>query len=476
MSAPTWPRRPRAVRTAAVTALLSVALTAGLALTAGPVLPASAAPRNPLVPEITTPEMHPTEGRVGNRLERTEIPAPTAVRRTAARPTPPSSVPFRAAVTLVKPITSKSFTGFAFPGCSVAGGSATLRAAVQSKKTRTVRWVLTNGGTVTKTGKLKVKGRKSKTKVTEFSVAGLPIGAYRLDFRKSGSSKISVRLPVLVLGCVQATATCKGVTFTNPAGNLAVDLDYGPAAANDDDDDEADEGDGGYFDLGPGEARAVRTDLLTVVWSALGLTSQTQSSAGDALSLAIPQGCVPPAPVPGDNSLNSSGFADCLRAGTIGARFELGFERLTGIEVRFEVRNATGIQVLHGDAGTQNQAVGALARAGTYSYLSYLNGIDTAYEDVRFTVLDCVKVLRTCSSVTFTNPNAAGVEIDYSTKAGKHDRSLRLAGGAAKTVTWKYQTLSWFAFPPGATDESSEPGPRIFTFAGDAEQPRPAKC
>ena len=276
-------------------------------------------------------------------------------------------------------------------------------------------------------------------------------------------------MPVLVLECVQATATCRGVTFTNPAGNPAVELDYGPA-------DDGDEGDGGFFTLGPGKSRAVRTDSLTVVWSAYGMTEQTQSSAGEALSVTVPQACTPPDPVPGDNSLTTYGLAGCAAASPAGARLELGFDRLKDIAVRFEVRNAADVVVLHGDAFNQDEAVGGLPASGSYRYRSYLNGSSTAYEDVAFTVLDCVRVKRTCSSVTFTNPNPGRVEIDYATKAGKHDRQVSLAGGAAKKAKWKYQDLSWFAYPAAANEEPPELGPHIFSIAGDADEPRPASC
>jgi len=440
MPAPSRPRTAHALRVAA-TALLSASLIAGLALSAS-------GSDNPLVPETTTPEPHPVGPAVGEKLARLERAAP---------------------VTTAKPITSKSFTGFAFPACTTAGGSATLLAAIHSSKSRTLRWVVSNDGAVSKTGLVKVKGRKSAAKATEFSVSGLPAGAYRLDFRKSGSSKVSVRVPVLVLECARATATCRGVAFTNPAGNPAVQLDYGPA-------DEADVGDGGFFTLGPGQTRAVRTDSPVVVWSAYGMSRRTQSSAGAALSVTVPQDCTPAAPVPGDNSLVSYGLAGCLEKGTGGARLELGFDRLKDIAVRFEVRNAADAVVLHGDAGAQVEAVGYLPASGPYRYRTYLNGSATAYEDVPFTVLDCVSVKRTCSTVTFSNPNPVRLVIDYATRTGKHSRTMALPGEAAKKVRWKYANLSWSAYPAGAPDEVDGPGPHLVSAAGDLDQPRPTHC
>jgi len=476
MPTPTSPRTARARRTATVTALLSVALTAGLALGA------TAAPANPLVPETSTPEMHPVEPGVGEiitRLERAEpaapMTAPVAPTPPPAAPTPgpaPTSAPAPVAPTpaaATQPLTNKSFTGSAFPSCAAAGGSTTLLAEVHSKKTRNLRWVLTDDGAVTKTGKLKVKGQKSASKVTKFSVADLAAGTYHLDFRKAGSSKVSVRLPVLVLGCVEAAATCRSISFSNPAGNPAVELDYGPVG-------EDDEGGGGFFSLEPGASRTVRTDTATVVWSAYGMTPQTQSSAGEALSLPVPQDCPAPPPVPGDNSLTSYGLAACLRPGTAGAQFELGFERLKDIAVRFEVRNAADAVVLHGDAGDQVEAVGVLPTPGVYRYRTYLNGSDTAYEDVQFTVVDCLRVERTCTSVTFTNPNPGRVEVDFSTKTGKHAQHQVIASGAATEVNWTYTNLRWFAYPAGAVDEPDDLGPRIVTIAGDADQPRPTNC
>ena len=469
-----WRRTARAVRTVAMTALLAGALTAG---------PASAAPVNPLVPETAAPEVHPAGPEIGDKLarfERAEPPAPAPVPTptvswpapapTIAPTTPTPTVPAvpapPAVVAPVKPITSKRFTGFAFPSCAPAGGSAAVLAAVHSAKTRKLRWVLTNDGSVTKTGSVSVRGHKSAAQVTKFSVSGLPVGAYHLDFRTPGSTKVSVRLPVLVLGCAQATASCRGVTFTNPAGNPAVELDYGPAG---------DEGDGGFFTLGPGASRAVRTDLVTLVWSASRMTRQTQSSAGESPGLTVPQNCPAPVSVPGDNSLTSYGLADCFRTGSVGARLELGFDRLKDIAVRFEVRNAAGAVVLHGDAGAQVEAVGFLPGAGSYRYRTYLNGTSTAYEDVSFTVLDCLRVKRTCSSVTFTNPNPLGLEVTYATKTGKHERTIALAGGATTKVGWKYQNFSWTAYPAGVTEER-DLGPRLFSIAGDVAQPRPSSC
>ena len=451
MSAPSMPTA-RIRRLFAATTVLSLVLSAGVTLSA------AAAPDNPLAPEVTSPELNRAGSGVGDKLEQLEEAFPEA---TKSAPAAPAAAP----PALADPITSSRFVGYAYPGCAAGGRTATVRAAVQSKKSRTLRWVLTNGGGVNKTGEIRVKG--SKSKLTEFSIAGLPAGAYRLDFRRSSSSKVSVRVPVLVLACVQATASCRGVTFTNPASNPGVELDYSPA--------DDDEGDSGFFSLEPGASRFVRTDSVAVTWSAYGFTETTESSAGEVDSLGVPQACIPPDPVPGDNSLVSYVFSDCRPPGGATATVELGFERLRDIAVRFEVRNAADGVVLQGSATASNEAVGALP-AGSYRYRTYVNGATTAYEDVSFTVLECVRVTRTCKSATFTNPNLGRLEIGYATKTGKHSRQLVLAGKSAAQVKWKYKNLRWFAFPAESDLPGDELATQVFSFAGEGLQVRPKGC
>jgi hypothetical protein len=284
------------------------------------------------------------------------------------------------------------------PGCvSKAGGKARPNATVGSSTKLKLDYVLTGPGDHRKTGTVKVKAAKDNP----LGLSAVKPGAYRLTLARHGSTTLVADETFDVLPCVQAKASCHAVTFTNPAGNPSAYVMYGGHKKNQSFD----------LDVAPGTSRTVRADYSTIDYRAFGFYDSIDRAAArlGEDDVSVKQHCSTPPAQPGSNAVQSTGEIGCQDGDP--AYVDVAWSVQPSVKkVRYELVDASGTTVRSGTlSGGKHKSFSLLA--GTYHYRSYVKGGAAPFEDVSFTVLNCVQVTPVCRGIEVRNPNPVALDV-----------------------------------------------------------------
>lgn len=373
-----------------------------LAIAAGSVAPASAAPRAVPVPvqrlaEAAGHDLVPTPARTGERHAALAVPGD-----------------------------DETYLGLA-PGCATGKGKAKPNAVVFTSTKVKLDYVLT-GTALRKTGTVKTKVDRP----VSIKLPSVRAGSYRLTLALHKKTDLVADETFDVLPCVVVKATCRAVTFTNPAGNPAA---YGVYSGHKKDQDFE-------LDLAPGESRTVRADYSKIDYD----FSSDESGLGHG-TVKVKQSCAHGPATPADHALQSFGFVGCASPGAL-APVQLAWSVQPSVKKpRYEVLDAQQQIVAEGSAKGGRGKELTLA-AGSYTYRSYANRLTSPFEDLSFVVLDCVQVTPRCRAIELRNPNAVAVVVaaEPSGDAESEDAGSEDAGsdedyvdpvvvGAGETVT-----------------------------------------
>ena len=111
----------------------------------------------------------------------------------------------------------------------------------------------------------------------------LEVGRYTLLVITAIGGQLVDWMDFEILECVTAVGGCRGVTFTNPPGNPALDITYG--AGEDDESDDEPFDDRRTFTLPAGQSRTVSTQRRIVGWEASGSSSRPSGSPSAGRSM-----------------------------------------------------------------------------------------------------------------------------------------------------------------------------------------------
>ena len=281
---------------------------------------------------------------------------------------------------------------------SKAGGKARPNASVGSSSKLKLDYVLTGPGDYRKTGTVTVKVEKAHP----LGLSSVKLGTYRLTLARHGSTSLVADETFDVLPCVQVKASCHAVTFTNPVGNPSAYVMYRGHKKTQSFD----------VDVAPGTSRTVRADYSTIDYQAFGYydsIDRAPARLGDD-DVSVKQHCSTPAAQPGSNAVQSTGEIGC--SDDSGLAY-VGVEWSVQPSVKkasYELVDASGKKIKSGSfSGGKRKSF--LLPAGTYHYRSYANKLATPFEDVTFTVLDCVQVTPVCRGIEVHNPNPVALDV-----------------------------------------------------------------
>jgi hypothetical protein len=345
----------------------------------------------------------------------------------------------------------QTFVGFN-PGCATGGGKVKPNAFVYAETKLKLDWVLTGTG-------LHKKGTV-KTKVDRTVALKLPTvraGDYRLTLALHKKTDLVADETFDVLPCVAVKATCRAVTFTNPAGNPAAYVTYSGHKKSQEFD----------LELAPGASRTVRADYTKIDYDA---SSDDPDADTDALghgTITVKQHCSHGPAQPADNAVQTFGFAGCSLGGAP-ADVSLSWSVQPSVaQRRYEVLGA-GQQVVAQGSFKGGHDTDVTLPAGTYTYRSYANAILQPFEDVSFTVLACVEVTPKCQAIRVHNPNAAALTVvvfstdDEQTEIEGDGDETALPANGTVTIPWTGSTAWVLAL---AGDDWSGSGSGFFSLA-----------
>ena len=261
-------------------------------------------------------------------------------------------------------------------------------------------------------------------------------GGYRLTVTLAAQARAVVDAEFEILGCVTAEAGCHSVTFTNPPGNPAVRVRYGPAQGEDWPDQ--DSGEHGEAILQPGESRAVQILYFEIAWRANAAATDrdvVKSEAGAHYSEVPDQHCGP---------TMTRAVVRCAgaRRGTVDAWLFPPSER--GVRYRVVDDN-------FGKPVDRGRRVGPDGRAhselpvGGYIFRSYTSDETLPYDQASFQVPPCVTAVRKCRAVKFLNSSDHTVEVSYRRRGTAGNGTARIGSGKTKMVPVSSGTLTWRA-------------------------------
>lgn len=345
----------------------------------------------------------------------------------------------------------QTFVGFN-PGCATGKGKAKPNAFVYTGSKVKLDWVLT-GSDLRKTGTVKTKVDRS----VSIKLPSVRAGDYRLTLALHGKPDLVADEAFDVLPCVTVKATCRAVTFTNPASNPAAYVTYSGHKKSQEFD----------LELAPGESRTVRADYSKIDYDA---SSDDPDAVTDALgdgTTKVKQHCTHGPAQPGENAVQSFGLAGCSLSGAP-ATVTLSWSVQPSVsERRYEVLGADQQVVTEGSFKGGHDADVTLP-AGTYTYRSYANAIVQPFEDVSFAVLACVEVTPKCRAIQVHNPNAAALAVfvfstdDEQTEIEGDGEETALPADGTVTIPWTGSTAWVLAL---AGDDWSGSGTGFFSLA-----------
>lgn len=325
----------------------------------------------------------------------------------------------------------QTFVGFNV-GCAAGRGKAEPNGYVYAETKLKLDWVLTGTG-LRKTGTVTTKAERP----VSLKLPSVRTGDYRLTLALHGKADLVADETFDVLPCLVVKATCRAVTFTNPAGNPAAHVYYRGHKKNQEFD----------VELAPGASRTVRADYSKIDYDASTDDPDVSTNALGGGPVKVRQSCSHGPAQPADNAVQTSGFAACGVGGSP-ADVSLRWSAQPSVTKRgYEVLGADQLVVARGSFKGGRDTDLTLA-AGTYTYRSYANGITQPFEDVSFTVLACVQVTPTCRAIQVRNPNAQALSVivlstddETAEIEGDGDESVLPANGTV-TIPWT-GTTAW---------------------------------
>ncbi|GAB2568298.1 hypothetical protein GCM10009593_01570 [Microlunatus antarcticus] len=313
------------------------------------------------------------------------------------------------------------------PGCATGTGKAKVAGYVYTPTKVKLDYVLTGTG-LRKTGTVKTKADRP----VSFSLPSVRTGSYHLTVALHGRTDLVADATFDVLPCVTVKASCRAVTFTNPAGNPAAYGLYRGHKKNQDFE----------LDLAPGASLTVRADHSKIDYD---LTSD-DSGLGNG-TIKVKQSCKHGAAQPDSHALQTTGYVGCAQSAAK-ADVQLGWSAQPSLKkLRFEVLDAQQAVVAKGTPKGGREKDLSLA-AGSYTYRSYANGLAKPFEDVAFVVLGCVEITPRCEAIELRNPNPIGVVVELETAGdGDPDEDYvdPVTVGAGQTVTVPWQSTGAYA-------------------------------
>ncbi len=314
------------------------------------------------------------------------------------------------------------------PSCvSKTGGKAKPNATVGSASKLKLDYVLTGSEDYRKTGTVTVKAYRD----TDLELSSVKLGSYRLTLARHGSATLVADETFDVLPCVQVKAGCASLTVTNPAGNPAAEVAYGRKKADD-----------FFVELAPGESRTVRVDDTSVKVEATSAADEDAYVDLGSSTVKVKQSCKHGAAQPGQNAVQTSALVTCGSATTQGSASFSWAAQKSLKDRTWEVVAGAG-SVTKGSYKNSGGKSIDLA-PGTYTYRSYANKVVQPFEEVVFSVLDCVTVAPRCKALDVTNPNAVSVEaylIDTDDDSdvvdpGEGESETTVAAGSTVSIPW----------------------------------------
>jgi hypothetical protein len=339
----------------------------------------------------------------------------------------------------------ETFVGFS-PTCAAGKGKAKPNGFVYASSKVKLDWVLTGTG-YRKTGTVKTKADRPVT----LKLPSVRAGDYRVTLALHGRTELVADASFDVLPCVVVKATCRALTFTNPASNPPAYVYYHGHKKKQE----------FSLALAPGASRTVRADYSKIDFDA---ASDDPDEATDALghgTVKVKQGCKHGPAQPAQNAVQTQGLAGCSTAGTP-ATVTLRWVVQPSVTKRsYEVLGANGLVAASGSYKGGRDTELSLP-AGSYTYRSHANGIVAPFEDVAFTVLDCVVVTPRCRAIEVQNPNAASLgvlvlgEDDEETGVDGDGEVTTVPGGSTVTIPWTGASAWLLALPDGAWEGDAE--------------------
>lgn len=312
---------------------------------------------------------------------------------------------------------------FVTPRCAPGRGKARPVAGVDAGTKVRLDWVLTGSG-LRKAGTVKVKKVHRDTAIP---LPKLRTGSYRLTLALHGTPDLVADQRFDVLPCVVVKATCRAVTFTNPAGNPTAEIVYGGHKKQQE----------FMLSLAPGASRTVRADYAKVDLRIHGETEDALADLGHG-TVKVKQKCKHAPALPGSLAIQTSGFATCGTQGA-GATATIGWSVQPSVtKATYEVRDADGRLVATGKVKGGDEVDLALA-PGTYTYRSLANSLAQPFEDTSFSVYACVQVTPRCRALEVENPNAAALAVLL---LSVDDEETEVAGDGALTTLPANETVT----------------------------------
>lgn len=331
-----------------------------------------------------------------------------------------------------------TFVGFNL-GCAAGRGKAKPNGYVYAETKLKLDWVLTGTG-LRKTGTVTTKVERP----VSLKLPSVRTGDYRLTLALHGKADLVADETFDVLPCLVVKATCRAVTFTNPAGNPAAYVDYRGHKKNQDFD----------VEVAPGASRTVRADYSKIDYESSTDDPDASTNALGGGTVKVKQSCAHGPAQPADNPVRTSGFAACSTAGAP-VPVSLGWSAQPSVtKGRYEVLGADQLVVAQGSFKGGRDTDLTLA-AGTYTYRSYANGIVQPFEDVSFVVLACVQVTPRCRAIQVRNPNAEALSVivlstdDETTEIEGDGDETALPANGTVTVPWTGRTAWVLALTQG---------------------------
>ena len=392
-----------------------VALAA--AVVAGGMAPASAAPTTVPAP------VQRLAAAAGHDLRK--VPAPAAERRALTIPGEGDTY-----VEIV-------------PGCAAGKGKAKVNAIVLTSDKLKLDYVLTGTG-LRKAGTVKTRAGRT----VSVKLPSVHAGSYRLTLALHGKTALVADETFAVRPCVVVKASCRAVTFTNPAGSPAAYVSYRGHHRNQEFD----------LDLAPGRSRTVRADYSAIDYDAV--TSDEDYAGLDQGKVKVKQHCSHGLAQPADNAVQTTGLVGC--SGTGPATVSLGWSVQPSVgKRRYEVLDAHHQVAAQGSFKGGHHADVSL-EGGSYTYRSYANGLAEPFEDVAFVVLDCVQVTPRCQAIDVRNPNAVPVVVlplqtDDDPGEGDDGGQVTVGAGTTVTIPWHSAGVWVLAFADDGSVNSTSP-------------------
>lgn len=253
-------------------------------------------------------------------------------------------------------------------------------------------------------------------------------GRYRLTISRVDRDQVVVDRAFDVLRCVTAKASCRAVTFRNPAGNRPVRIEHRG------DDYLVDRNPKGALTLPAGRSARVRSYSPVLQWEASGPGGDFAGSGteGGGSEMVVSQHCGP---------TRTRGVVSCAigRRGLVRAWLHPPDDR----RLRYRVDDFYE-PVRSGRVGRDRHLRLRLKPGQSYSFFSYRVGAAQPYDRAEpFEVVRCVTAKARPQEVRFRNPTYSTVRIAYRVVGSVQNTVIRLKADKSVTVPVAPGKLRW---------------------------------